>query len=220
MIRTLLVAALFVLPLPSMASAGNGNLNGLVRGTYAENSILHCLQSSTGFAGYAGQPNAYEYTVQVQALVRYNGDGTGNIISGTTTTIGMFGGPGRLGNGASGPLGFLNMTSLSGDTTYTVGPDRSIVLTPVNVTSTEIVGPNVNTPLGTKVLTGIRIQGYVSDDGRILSLSTAVPNPPQLAVETVTAGDGSVFKRVCSRTRTDTRIENGSRESASPFSRD
>lgn len=204
--------------LPFFANAAEDNLNASVRGLYAETENLNCLQSTIGFAGFVAQPNANSYSVQVRALIRYNGNGTGTILSGTATTLFAFGGPGPTGNGASGPLGYIKMANLSGDFTYTVARDHSIHLIAGPVTTTETVGADLNTPRGTVVTTGIELQGYASEDFRTIVYGTAVPNPPQLAIEYPTRGDGATYKRICNRSLTEVRIGSEPGWSPWPFS--
>jgi hypothetical protein len=218
MIRRMRSVTLCVaLMVPFFANAARNNLNASVRGLYALTATLNCLQSPSGFAGFAAQaPGATSYSAQVQAVLRYNGDGTGTILSGTVQTLYNFGGP-FIGNGTSGPLGFSKMSDLSADFTYTVGWDHSIHLISGPVTVTETVGSDVGNPLGTVVITGIQLQGYASEDFGTIVYSTAVPNPPQLPIEHVTTGGGMTLQRICNRSRTEVRIDDGSSRSLWPF---
>jgi hypothetical protein len=206
--------------LPFFANAAQNNLNASVRGLYADTATVNCLQSTSGFAGFAAQPpSATSYSAQVRAVVRYNGDGTGTILSGTVQTLFNFGGP-FIGNGASSPLGFIKMSDLRADFTYTVASDHSIHVIVGPATLTETVGSDVGTPLGTTVITGIELQGYASENFGTIVYGTAVPNPPRLPIEHLTRGDGATFQRICNRSRTAVRIDNGFSGSGSvwPFS--
>lgn len=168
-ITTLCLASL----LPALGHAAEGNLNSSVRGDYAFTGDAACIGSPNGFNGFHPAPPAYMASFSVEGVRRFNGDGTGTILSGRVVGFGMGQNPstGNLGIGAA------TVSTFTGAFTYRVALDRTIHIDQGPLTSVQIVGPDANTQRATEIWRGIQIDGHVSQDFKTISTATAAPDP-------------------------------------------
>lgn len=200
---TLFVASL----LPAVAGAEEGNLNSSLRGLYSFTGDAVCITSQAsppGFSGFHALYPAYTFSQSVEGVRRFNGDGTGKIVSGRSISI-------SHGSDSTG-LGPVTMGTFTADFTYTVALDRSIHMDVGPLEGIQTVGPGAGTPHAREIWTGIRVDGHVSQDFKTITVATAKPEPlnPKLILESGhypdAVGGNPHETRACHRSRVMVRI--------------
>ncbi len=225
--RMLCVASMCLVALaPVLAHSGERNLNRSLRGDFAFSGEAVCLGSraNNAFADFhAHNPGSYIASYAVEGVLRFNGDGTGTTVKGRAITINH--NANRDANGNFLSLGTALVSTFKGDFTYDVAPDRSIRVERQPLVITQTVGPNAGQ---STIWKGIKFDGHVSEDFKMLSVATAESdsNPAGLVLEYGYLPDGVTLEqtRACHRARTLVKIGGGggrdARLSAYPFGRD
>ncbi len=205
--------------LPLIGNASSSNLNSALRGDYAFTGDASCVSSSQGITGSFAIYPASSSSFSVEGVRRFNGDGTGAIVSGRLITI-------NNGNNGAG-IGPVTVSTFTADLTYTIAPDHSIHMDHGPLTVVQTIGPN---PGITGVVTGFRLDGHVSQDFNTITSATAAPNPanPGLTLEYVhyTVNPRGPLPpdetHACHRSRIMVKIDSGSgpavSQTMSPFS--
>ena len=222
--RMLSVASICLVGLaPILAHSGERNLNHSLRGDFAFSGEATCLGShaNDGFVDFhAHNPGSYIASFAVEGVLRFNGDGTGTTVKGRAITINH--NVNRDANGSFLSQGTAFVSTFKGDFTYSVAPDHSIRIERQPLAITQEVGPNAGQ---ISIWKGIKFDGHVSEDFKMLSIATAESdsNPPGLVLEYGYLPDGVTLDqtRACHRARTLVKIRGSdvrdSRLSVYPF---
>ncbi len=203
------MAVAFLLLLTGGLVVAQDNMNGLLRGTYAFNETLVCVQAKPGANGIfpplphfvEAAPGIYQLLVEGEtSTMAYSGvmqfDGDGSMTE-TAVTLGINHNAVSVGAFPAMPQ---PPTTCQGD--YTVKADRTI--TAVLTCTQQIPG---DIPL-TATLGPFEYQGYLGADPRTVVLSIVTPSPGTI---TVVAADDSVvtaYEGLCVSTQTLVRIDN------------
>lgn len=172
------------------------NLNARLRGDYAFNATLACVQNQAGFGAAPGlqvltpgpgQTGANTRTISVDGVIRFNGDGTGTAQARALTVIHNFTFP------SAQPVGESEFTV---DVSYTVNPDGTFTAE-LTVSGDILSGISAGLPLE---ISDIMRQGRIGQGGQTLIISNTFAN-----VEDVLVGTTS-FKRICGRSGAAVRI--------------
>lgn len=197
------------LSLPAVVGAAPNDLTRALRGDYAFSGDGACLVSPLpGFnINFRTSTGGVIRSFSVHGVRKFNGDGTGTV-SGRSVLIGHNGPPA---NPSGTNLGPYLADNFSANFTYTVASDQTIHIENGPLTHTRIEGPNVGS---TNVITGIKIEGHVSQDFKTIVVAT-----PNSVLETeyntladALSGQNAVEYRHCHRSRTLIRISGGNHE--------
>lgn len=204
-----ITALSLALSLPAVAGAAPNDLTRALRGDYAFSGDGSCLASPLpGFNNnFRTSTGGVIRSFSVHGVRKFNGDGTGTV-SGRSVLIGHNGPPA---NPAGTNVGPYLADNFSANFTYTVASDRSIHIVNGPLTSTRVEGPNVGE---TDVVTGIKIEGHVSQDFKTIVVAT-----PGSVLETrydtladALNSQNPIEYRHCHRSRTLIRISDGNHE--------
>jgi hypothetical protein len=222
--RLVSIATLSFALLPAaVVAAESHNLTRALRGVYAVSGEGSCLHSVSGFANFRASPTPGNPGLirsrSIHAIRTFNGDGTGTV----TGRAVHFGhqpnpangvGPNSTNTGLVTPTNFgpYFTEEISANFTYTVSPDRTIRIVNGPLSHRRTEGPNANPNVVEGVWTGIRIEGHVSQDLKMIV--TATPSSDQLETEYATianaqAGVNPTDFRHCHRSRVMVRISGG-----------
>jgi len=117
-------------------------------------------------------------SASLQGIWHLDGNGHGTLKT-TTITVGPL------------PSASASESTSTGSFTYIVHPDGSWAVAFVSFVGTTVVGPLAGQ---TTTVTNISQAGVISDDGKVLTLSSLDP-----VIEVATSSGGSVTPRVCHR---------------------
>ena len=177
------------------------DFNKLVEGEYMATGASGCLNGFNGFNATTlqpnlpapGQPHAFFQSFDVQGVRTFNGDGTGSS-SGTNISI--------TAPNAFNILGNAGSSQFTGDFTYQVNPDLTIVINQGPLSGVNLTGGAAGQ---TFAVSGIpAFTGRVSEDLGTIILHHSVPG-----LETFTPSAGLVRQRVCYRERILKRVKRG-----------
>jgi hypothetical protein len=182
----MILAAILV----SATRAGAENLDARLRGTYAFTQIHFCATTNVPGEDFIGpnlvvpQSGVTMSTRSNEGFLTFDGHGAGSF-DGRTLTMIHNAGPGAPAM-TEGPF--------TCPLTYVVEADGSFTTRVTCVTSA-----------GDPAIAGIALRGQLQDGGRLLIANDTMRN-----VETVTT-PGGVFKRICGRSQTAIRVNDGGR---------
>jgi len=174
------------------------DLNRSLTGDFAFTEIVVCVSSkvpnSDGIDNTTFQllEDATTNTSTVQGIIRFNGDGTGSIVSFRSVVI----------NHSTTADGDRPVSQTEGtcDLTYTVSPDNSFVQSHV-CAGTVLAGSGVG---NTFTLTNAEFEGQIIPGGKSFVFHTTIPNVETLTINPLIPGP--FFERVCGRSGTAMKI--------------
>jgi hypothetical protein len=175
----------FVILLVGMSNSNASEHNSLLKGEYDFSTTRVCVGGPFNSDLSKKQDGAYFDLGFIEAIVNFNGDGTGTatftsalFIKPTQTYEGQF--PVSHGYG-------------SGTITYDVYDNKTFTVEMVVTSWTTTVGP----PSTTVTLDGIQLEGTIAHGNHLLLMSDTQPN-----IEIGTRENGSKWERICGRRNT------------------
>ena len=181
---TLLVG--IVIPLVGMSYSNASEFNSTLKGEYVFSQTQSCA-SGPFDSDLARIANGITYTVFIQGVLTFNGDGTG--IS-TFTTLQI-----RHTDILAGQYP-VRQSAGSGTLLYNVYEDKTFTVE-TQAISTSLVGPD---PGGVATVSGVEWNGWIGPGKQLLLISDNQPN-----IEIITLENGNTMERICGRSNTSIR---------------
>jgi hypothetical protein len=175
---------LCVIP-PWAGTADAWDLNGLLHGDYAGTGAATCLFSPSGFnPNLTPKGSSFVNAFNVQAVLTFNGDGTGTINGrNVTNTFSQL---------PSGPPD-ASSDEFTAPFTYDVNPDRSFAVVFGPFAGTILTGPRAGQ---TFTIPTVLTSGLIAKGRKSATLATDTT-----AIEVITYSNGDSFPRICQRSR-------------------